>query len=162
MLSNPTFWVGVAFVLFFAILFYYGVPRTLINSLDSRGKRIADELAEARRLRTDAEALLKEYEAKRTAAEREAAEIVSTARDDAERLARETQEKMAEFVRRRTAAAEAKIAQAESQAAAEVRAAAVEAAIKASERILRGEITGPAAEALVTRSLADVRSKLNS
>jgi F-type H+-transporting ATPase subunit b len=162
MLSNPTFWVGVAFVIFWALLFYYGVPRSMLSSLDSRGKRIADELAEARRLRSDAEALLQEYESKRGAAEREAADIVSNARDEAERLARETQERMAEFVRRRTAAAEAKIAQAETQAAAEVRAAAVDAAIKASERVLRGEITGAAAEALVTRGLADVRSKLNS
>ena len=49
---------------------------------------------------------------------------------------------MADFVKRRTATAEAKIAQAEAQASAEVRAAAVDAAIKASERVLRDEITG--------------------
>ena len=162
MLSNPTFWVGVAFLIFFGILAYYGVPRTLVNSLDKRGRRIADELAEAQRLRHEAESLLQEYESKRAAAEREAAEIVSNARDEAERLARETQDKMADFVKRRTAAAEAKIAQAESQASAEVRAAAVDAAIKASERVLRTEITGSAAEALLTQSLGDVRSKLNS
>jgi F-type H+-transporting ATPase subunit b len=162
MLSNPTFWVGVAFLLFWGILFYYGVPKQLLGSLDSRGKRIADELAEAKRLRTEAEALLREFEQKRAAAEREAAEIVSSAREEAERLARETEAKMADFVKRRTATAEAKIAQAEAQAAAEVRAAAVDAAVKASERVLRGELTGPAAEALVTRSLGDVRAKLNS
>jgi F-type H+-transporting ATPase subunit b len=160
MLSNPTFWVGVAFLLFWGILFYYGVPKQLLGSLDSRGKRIADELAEAKRLRTEAEALLREFEQKRAAAEREAAEIVSSAREEAERLARETEAKMADFVKRRTATAEAKIAQAEAQAAAEVRAAAVDAAVKASERVLRGELTGPAAEALVTRSLGDVRAKL--
>ncbi len=162
MLSNPTFWVGVAFLLFWGILFYYGVPKQLLGSLDSRGKRIADELAEAKRLRTEAESLLKQFEQKRAAAEREAAEIVSSAREEAERLARETEAKMADFVKRRTATAEAKIAQAEAQAAAEVRAAAVNAAVKASERVLRGELTGPAAEALVTRSLGDVRAKLNS
>jgi F-type H+-transporting ATPase subunit b len=160
MFSNPTFWVGVAFVLFFAILFYYGVPKNLMSSLDTRSKRIADELAEARRLREDAQRLLKEYESKRQAAEQEAADIVSTARDEAERLAREAQEKMADFVKRRTATAEAKIAQAEAQASAEVRAAAVDAAIKASERVLRDEITGATAASFVTQSLNDVRRKL--
>ena len=160
MLSNPTFWVGVAFLLFFALLFYYGVPKTLMNSLDSRGRRIADELAEAKRLRTEAEALLREFETKRASAERDAAEIVSSAREEAERLARETQEKMAEFVRRRTAAAETKIAQAEAQASAEVRAAAVDAAVRASERVLRAQLTGQAAEDLVTGSLGAVRTKL--
>lgn len=160
MLASAEFWVAVAFVIFWGILFYYGVPGKVLSLLDSRGKRIADELAEAKRLREDAEKLLKEFEAKRAAAEREAAAIVSSAKDEAERLAREAQEKMADFVKRRTASAEAKIAQAEAQASAEVRSAAVDAAVKASERVLRQEITGSAAASLVTQSLNDVRTKL--
>jgi F-type H+-transporting ATPase subunit b len=160
MFQSAEFWVGVAFVIFWGILFYYGVPKRLLGSLDTRGQRIADELAEAKRLRTDAEALLKEYESKRAAAEREAAEIVANARDEAERLAADTQTKMADFVRRRTAAAEATIAQAEAQASAEVRAAAIDAAVKASERVLRGELSGAAAEQMVAKSLGDVRAKL--
>jgi F-type H+-transporting ATPase subunit b len=160
MVQSAEFWVGVAFVIFWGILFYYGVPKRLLGSLDTRGQRIADELAEARRLRTDAEALLKEFESKRSAAEREAAEIVSNARDDAERLAADTQAKMTDFVKRRTAAAEAKIAQAEAQASAEVRAAAIDAAVKASERVLRGELSGAAAEQMVTKSLGDIRAKM--
>lgn len=160
MLHSAEFWVAVAFVIFWGILFYNGVPGKVMNQLDSRGKRIGDELAEAKRLRQDAERLLKEYESKRAAAEREAADIVSNARDEAERLAREAQEKMADFVKRRTATAEAKIAQAEAQASAEVRAAAIDAAVKASERVLRGELSGTAAESMVTKSLGDVRAKL--
>jgi F-type H+-transporting ATPase subunit b len=160
MLHSAEFWVAVAFVIFWGILFYKGVPRNMLNQLDSRGKRIADELAEAKRLRQDAEKLLKEFEAKRAAAEREAADIVSNAKGEAERLAQEAQEKMADFVKRRTASAEAKIAQAEAQAAAEVRAAAIDAAVKASERVLRQEITGNTATSLVSQGLNDVRSKL--
>lgn len=160
LLANPTFWVGVALVIFIGILIRYDVPKNVMSQLDKRGQRIAEELAEAKRLREDAEKLLKEFEAKRAAAEREAAEIVSSAKEEAERMAREAQEKMADFVKRRTASAEAKIAQAEAQASAEVRAAAVEAAVKASERVLRDEITGPAAASLVTQSLNDVRTKL--
>jgi len=160
MWQSAEFWVAVAFVIFWGILFYFGVPGKVLNQLDSRGKRIADELAEAKRLRQDAERLLNEFEAKRAAAEREAADIVSAAKDEAERLANEAQEKMADFVKRRTASAEAKIAQAEAQASAEVRAAAIEAAIKASERVLRQEVTGDTAASLVTQGLNDVRTKL--
>ena len=160
MFASAEFWVAVAFVIFWGIMFYVGAPGKVMNQLDSRGKRIANELAEAKRLRQEAESLLREFEAKRTAAEREAADIVSSARAEAERLASEAQEKMADFVKRRTASAEAKIAQAEAQASAEVRAAAVDAAIKASERVLRQEVTGQAAASLVTRGLSDVRTKL--
>ena len=160
MLENTNFWVAVAFFIFWGLMFYLGVPGKVMNQLDSRGKRIGDELAEAKRLRQDAERLLREYETKHAAAEREAAAIVSSARDEAERLARDTQDKLADFVKRRTASAEAKIAQAEAQASAEVRAAAVDAAIKASERVLRQEITGDTATSMVTQSLNDVRAKL--
>jgi F-type H+-transporting ATPase subunit b len=160
MLESAEFWVAVAFLIFWGVLFYYRVPQGVLASLDRRGVRVAGELAEARRLREDAERLLKEFEEKRVAAEREAAEIVANAKDEAERLARETQEKMADFVRRRTATAETKIAQAEVQAAADVRSAAVEAAVKASEKILKGEIVGPTAETLVAKSLGDVRAKM--
>jgi F-type H+-transporting ATPase subunit b len=160
MFQSAEFWVGVAFVIFWGLMFYLGVPGKVFNQLDSRGKRISDELAEAKRLRQDAERLLKEYEAKRAAAEREAADIVSNARAEAERLAQEAQEKLTDFIARRTASAEAKIAQAEAQASAEVRAAAVDAAIRASERVLRDEITGSTATSLLTSSLNDVRTKL--
>ena len=160
MLASAEFWVGVAFVIFWSLMFYLGVPGKVMNQLDSRGKRIADELAEAKRLRQDAERLLREYETKHAAAEREAADIVSSARDEAQRLAQDAQEKMAEFVRRRTASAEARIAQAEAQASQEVRAAAIEAAIKASERVLRQEVSGQAGASLVTQGLNDVRAKL--
>ena len=84
MFQSAEFWVAVAFVIFWGILFYYGVPGKVLGQLDTRGKRIADELAEAKRLRQDAERLLKEYESKRAAAEREAADIVSSARTSAE------------------------------------------------------------------------------
>jgi F-type H+-transporting ATPase subunit b len=161
MLSNPTFWTAVALLIFLGILGYYGVHRNVASALDARAKRIGDELAEARRLREDAEALLREYETKRAAAETEAAAIVTAARDEAERLSRDAEARTAEFVRRRTASAEAKIAQAESQAMAEVRAAAAEAAVRAAETVLRGELRGPAGDQLLTRSLGDVRAKLN-
>jgi F-type H+-transporting ATPase subunit b len=160
MFASAEFWVGVAFVIFWGILFYYGVPKKALSALDSRGKRITNELAEARRLREDAEKLLKEFEAKRAAAEREAAEIVSIAREEAERLGREAETKLKDFVARRTASAEAKIAQAEAQATADVRAAAADAAVRASERILRDQLAGPSGAALVTKSLDDIRGKL--
>lgn len=161
MLANPTFWTGVAFVLFFAVLGYFGVHRNIAAALDKRSSRIADELGEAQRLRAEAQALLAEFEAKRKAAEDEAAAIVTAAREDAERLAVEAQARVADFVARRTAAAEQKIAQAEAQAMAEVRAAAADAAVRASERILKDQLSGPAGEDYLSRSVAEIRARLS-
>ena len=156
-----TFWVGVALVIFLAILVKFGVPGAIVKALDARGEKVAQELAEARRLRQEAEKLLAEYDAKRKAAEAEAAEIVSSANDEAKRLAAEAEAKLADFVARRTKAAEEKIAQAESQAEAEARAAAAEAATKAAETILRGQMAGQAGDAAFASGLNEVRAKLN-
>ena len=156
-----TFWVGIAFFIFIAIVVYVGGHKKILAGLDARGELVAKELAEARRLRHEAEQLLAEYEAKRKAAEAEAAEIVSSANDEAKRLAAEAEAKLADFVARRTKAAEEKIAQAESQAEAEVRAAAAEAATKAAETILRGQMAGKAGEAAFAAGLTEVKAKLN-
>jgi F-type H+-transporting ATPase subunit b len=161
MLSNPTFWVAVALVIFLVIVHKAGAFAKVGNQLDARGRKIADDLAEAKRLRAEAEALVAEYEAKRKAAEGEAAAIVEQAKADAERIRQETQAKLDEFVIRRKASAEAKIAQAEMQAFADVKAAAAQAAVQAAEAVLRQTVVGPAAEAYLAKGLGEVKSRLN-
>jgi F-type H+-transporting ATPase subunit b len=161
MLSNPTFWVAIATGIFVLIALKMGAAGAVTSALDNRGKLIADELAEAKRLREEARHLLAEYEAKRKAAEAEAEGIISQAREDAERLAHEAEAKLADFVTRRTKTAEAKIAQAETSAMNDVRAAAAEAATRAAEIVLRQQMSGPAGIAAIDAGLKDVRGKLN-
>lgn len=161
LLTNPTFWVLVATLAFIVLAIKMGAAKGITGALDARGELVARELAEARRLRHEAELLLAEYEAKRKAAEAEAEAIVANAREEAQRLAKDAEEKLAEFVTRRTRSAEEKIAQAESQATAEVRAAAAEAASQAAELILRGQVAGKAGAELVAAGLKDVKAKLN-
>ena len=162
MLYEPEFWVAVAFAIFFAIVWKAGGLTALTQGLDARGKRVQAELDEARRLREEAAGVLADYRRRREEAEREAEAIIAAAREEAERTSRDAHERMTDFVARRTAAAEAKIAQAESQAFARVRAAAAEAAVRVSETILREEVKGEKGQELLARSLADVRAKLHS
>src|SRR5579862_2535855 len=85
--KEPEFWVAVGFVLVIAILFWQGVPKMVAKMLDSRAAAIAAELAEARRLREEAAALLADYKAKAAGAEREAESIIIQARAEAARFA---------------------------------------------------------------------------
>lgn len=160
-LSNPETWVAVAFVIFIGLLGYLGVHRQLTKALDSRAERIKSELDEARRLKDEAMALLKEYQRRREAAEGEAQSIVTEARADAGRMAVEAKAKAEEFVARRTKMAEQKIAQAEAQAVADVRAAAADAAVAAAEKILTQQAKGDVAAQLIAKGVEDVRKKLN-
>ena len=161
MLSDPSFWVAIAFLIFVGLLGYLGVHRQLTKALDNRAERIKAELDEARRLKDEAVALLKEYQRKREAAEGEAQSIVTEARAEAGRLAVEAKAKAEEFVARRTRMAEQKIAQAEAQAVADVRAAAADAAVAAAARILTQQAKGELAAELVAKGVEDVRKKLN-
>jgi F-type H+-transporting ATPase subunit b len=162
MLFEAEFWVAVAFVIFAAILWKAGAFRQMTEGLDQRGKRIRAELDEAKRLREEAAQVLADYQRRRGEAEREAQEIIALAKEEAQRTADEAHQRMEDFVKRRTAAAETKIAQAEAQAMAEVRAAAADAAIRVSETILRERMAGEAAQEVISKSLADVRRKLNA
>lgn len=148
--------VAIGFLLFIAVLAYNGVHKLIVGALDSRIDGVKAELAEAQKLRAEAQQLLASFEQKRRDAEADAAAIVAQARQEAELLSRETHERIADFVARRTKQAQDKIAQAEVQAAADVRAAAADAATKAAETVLRTETRGAAGASLVDQGITDL------
>ena len=158
---DAEFWVAAAFVIFLGGLGYLGVHETVTGSIDQRRDRIKAELDEAGRLKREAQALLAEYQRRLRAAEQEAEGIIAGARSEAERMAAEAKARMEEFVGRRTKMAEIKIAQAETQALADVRAAAAEAAVGAAAKILARSVKGDVADGLIAKGIADVKSKLN-
>jgi F-type H+-transporting ATPase subunit b len=160
-LTEAEVWVTIGFLLFLCVLVYLGVHRKLADSLDERQARIRSELDEAARLRREAEALLADFERKGREAEREAVAIIASAKAEAERHAAEAKLRMEDFVARRTKMAEAKIAQAEAQALADVRAAAADAAVAAAEKILGTAAKGQVAEDLLARGIDDVRKRFN-
>ena len=161
LLSDPGFWVGVSFVLFVLLMLYFKVPAMVTKGLDDRAEKIRQELDDAQKLREEAQALLAEYQRKRTEAEKEAEDIIAQAKAEAESLAVETRQKLAESLERRTALAEQKIAQAEAGAMNEVRAAATDLAVAAAQQIIAGEMKGKKAESLIEASIEAVKTRLN-
>src|SRR3954452_12549820 len=161
MFAEPEFWVAVAFVILMGVFAWFGVHRTLLKALDHRSARIKAELDDARRLKEEAAKVLAEYKARHASAEREAQDIIATARAEAERIASEAKTKMEDFVARRTKTAEGKIALAEAQALADVRAAAATAAVNAASTILSQSVKGPLGDDLLAKGIAEVRQKLN-
>lgn len=160
MLASPEFWVAVSFVLFVALMIYLKVPGALGKALDNRAAEIKRELDEARRLREEAQAILADYQRKQREAEKEAADIVAMARQEAQFHANESRQKFQETLARRMKAAEDKIGRAEAQAVAEVRARSVDAAIAVAERIIQQKLDGPAVEKLVSKSINEVKTRL--
>src|SRR6201988_2376934 len=161
MFTQPETWVAIAFIILMGVFAWLGVHRTVLTALDHRAQRIKAELDDARRLKAEAAKLLADYQARRASAEREAQEIVTNARAEAERVAAEAKTRMEDFVARRTKTAENKIALAEAQALADVRAAAAEAAVAAASTVLSKSGKGSVADDLLTKGIAEVKAKLN-
>jgi F-type H+-transporting ATPase subunit b len=158
---DATFWALVALVIFLGIVIYMKVPGMITKALDDRAAKIRNELEEARKLREESQALLAEYQRKRTEAEKEAAEIVDAAKREAEMITAEAREKSKEYIVRRTSMAEQKIAQAEADAIDEVRGSAVDIAVAAATRILGEKVTAKTASDLFQGSLDTVKARMN-
>jgi len=161
MLHEAEFWVAIAFLIFVGVLAYFRIHNRAVEALDQRSARIRGELDETRRLKEEAQALLAEYQRRQHEAESEAAAILAGAKAEAERIAAEAKVRMEDFLARRTRMAETKIAQAEAQALADVRGAAAEAAVAAAEKILTQAVKGKVADELISKGIADLKSRLN-
>ena len=157
---DNSFFAMVGLVVFLGLMVFFGVPGIIGKMLDGKIEQIETDIAEAKRLRDEAAALLVEYEQKRVAAEKEAEGIVAAAKEEAERLTVEAQASLADLVARRTAAVEDKIAQAEAQAVAEVRARSADIAIEAARSVLSDEMNKNGGK-VVDAAIADVAGRLN-
>ncbi|MEO7223022.1 MAG: ATP F0F1 synthase subunit B [Devosia sp.] len=160
MVFDAAFWATVALFLFIAAMIYLKVPGMITKALDGRIKAIETELTEAERLRLEAKFLLEEYENKRQAATKEAEGIIAAAREEAFRMTGEAKASLETLIARRTKAVEDKIAQAESQAIAEVRARSADVAVEAARVLLTKQMASKG-DALVDQAIKDVGAKLN-
>jgi len=159
--QDTEFWVGVGFVLVIALLIWKGVPGMVGKMLDNRAAMIAAELAEAKRLREEALALLADYQRRAASAEAEARSIITEARSEAERFAADSRANLTAQIERRGQAAQDRIAQAETAAMNEIRALAANAAAGAAEKLIAARMDEKRAAALIESSIKELDGKLN-
>ncbi len=158
--TDAHFWVGVAFVIFLGLMFALGVHKLALKALDDAGAKVQSQLDEAAALRAEAQALLDNINVERAAAEKQAADILAAAKEEAQRFGAEAQAKLAETIQRRGQMAERKIAQAEAQAEADVRAAAADLATQMAEQVLTQRLAGSKSDPLIDRAIGQLAGKL--
>jgi len=160
-LQEPELWVGLGFAIVIGIFLYQRVPAFVTAALDARAAGIAKELGEARKLREEAEALLAQYKQRVADVEKEAEGILREAKAEAERFAAESRNQLKLQIERRAKVAQDKIAQAESQAMAEIRALAADTATAAAEKLIAARLDEKRAGELISGSLKELSGKLN-
>jgi F-type H+-transporting ATPase subunit b len=160
MFHDPSFWVGLAFVLAVAVI-YRPAAKAIAATLDERAAKIRVQIEEARKLREDAQALLAEYQRKQRDAMAEAEKIIAYARAEAARLKVEAEKDLEHAIVRRKQQALDRIGQAEAQAVAQVRNTAVDVALAAAEKLIKGSLDAGKQQALADKAISELPARLN-
>ena len=160
-LGNTNFVVLLAFIAFVGILLYAKVPGRLTSLLDARAVQIRADLDEAKALREEAQTILASYERKQKDVQAQADRIVTTAKEEAMAAAAEAKEELKASITRRLAAAEDRIASAETAALRAVREQAVSVAVAAAGDLLAKQMTAEGAGAMIEASIKQVGERLH-
>ena len=157
---TPTFWVAVSFGVFL-LLVSRPLGKFLAKALDARSAQIASELAEARRLREEAQAVLLVYRKKQEESLLEAQAMLDKAREDAARMADQAEAELKILLEKRMKLASDRIAQSENQALQEVRNHVVDIAIAAARTLIQEHLSRSGGKELIQQAAAELERKLH-
>src|SRR5918998_5361373 len=91
--SSLIFWEIVSFAILLWVLYKYAFP-PILETLESRERKIRESLEQAERHRVEAERKMQEYETKMAAASREAEAVLAQAKERAQRLLDENEQRL--------------------------------------------------------------------
>ncbi|CUQ66365.1 F0F1 ATP synthase subunit B [Candidatus Nitrospira inopinata] len=151
--SSLIFWEIVSFAILFFILYKYAFPAVL-SILEERERKIKDSLDQAERHRSEAERTLREYEAKLASVSKEAETMLAAARERAQRLMEENEQRMTAEAERIKGDAMREIDQERRRAVQEIRAQTTELALLVAEQVLQRSMTDADHRRLADEALA--------
>jgi F-type H+-transporting ATPase subunit b len=158
--GNPETWVAVAFVLFVVLLGKI-LWTKVTEMLDKRSAAIAESLADAERLRSEAIAAKTAAEQTLAQATAEAEGIIAQAREEVGRMQARAATNLQNAIALREQQALDRIAQSEAAASKQVRDTAVDVALGATRALLREQVGAGKAQALVDEAIAELPRRLH-
>jgi F-type H+-transporting ATPase subunit b len=133
--SSLIFWEVLSFAILFFVLYKYAFPG-ILGMLEEREKKIKDSLDQADRHRSEAERKLKEYEAKLSMAAKEADGILAAAKERAQRLMEESEQRMTVEAERIKGEATREIDHERRKAIQDIRAQTTDLALMVAEKVV--------------------------
>lgn len=153
--NDPMAFYALAFLIFIGLAYRYG-RKPMLSVLDGEIAKIRDELEQARKLRTDAEAMLADYQARQKTALAQAEAIVAGAKDEAARMKEQAEADLKTALVRHEQQAIERIRVAEAEAASEVRSAAIDLAMQMARKTLASQMDDGASSKLIDQAIADL------
>jgi F-type H+-transporting ATPase subunit b len=133
--ASQLFWLAIAFILLYALMAKVALPR-VGAIIENRQKRIADDIADAGKLKTQSDEAIEAYEKALADARARAQAIANETRDKQAAAAETTRKKLEGELNAKLAEAEKTIAATKQAAMANVRGIAADAAKAIVERLI--------------------------
>ncbi len=159
-LHEPLIWFSLSFVLF-AIMAYVLGKKTVLGMLDDKIAKIAEQISSAENLKSEAEALLKKYQADLAGASSEADSIIAKAKAQAADLRKQSEKEFNETMMRREEMLKNRIGQMERTAMDDIRRYAAELAVSATTEIISQKLSVNDAQRLADDSIRQISEKFN-
>lgn len=138
--SSLIFWEIVSFAALFLILYKFAFP-PILEGLETRERKIRDSLEQAERHRAEAERKMQEYEAKLSAASRDAEAVLARAKDQAQRLLEENEQRLLAESERIKAEATRDIEHERRKAIQDIRSQTTDLALMVAEQVVGRSLT---------------------
>jgi|GraSoiStandDraft_57_1057295.scaffolds.fasta_scaffold115562_3 F-type H+-transporting ATPase subunit b len=158
--KNEIIWGSIAFVVLLGALYKFAWP-SLIGGMNARSERIRSDLDAADTAKVDAETVLSEYMARLSDARNESARIIEEARQAADALRRDQEQRLQTELAQLRERAAADIEAAKRQAVADLRGEVAELAIGAAEVIVQRSLDRDTQARLVDSYIEQVSSRSN-
>ncbi len=157
---DATFWVAIAFFVFFGGLIYLKVPQKINASLSEKIDIIKKELKEAEKIKNQAKNLLSDYESKMDKSKKESKLIIEEAKKESEKNIVEKTKKFHQLMENKKILTQQKIIQMKENALKEIRNISIKISIESVENIIQNSIDKNKMDKLYNVSLEDAKKSL--
>ena len=159
--SSLIFWELLSFGILLWVLYKFALP-PILETLETRERKIRESLEQAERHRVEAEHRMQEYEAKLNAASREAEAVLIQAKERAQRLLDENEQRLAAEAERVKGEATREIDQERRKAIQEIRSQATDLALLVAEKVVERSLNDADHRRLADEAIAAVAKDYSS
>jgi len=157
---DSTFWVAISFVIFILVLVYFKIPQTVNNLLSKMIGDISNEIDESEKLRSESRQMLEQAQKKLSTAKDESKKILEAAKEDADKLIIEMNDRFFKSSEVKKNNAQKKITQMKEMALKEIRDTSVKLAIESVKKAINTSIDKSKLDELFKKNLEDTKSEL--
>ena len=157
---DETFFVGLAFVVLMLVFLKLGIVNKIVALLDQRAEDIKSQIADAEKLRIEAQLVLENYKGQSQQVEQETKDMVMRAEQEAQQFSQEATEKLNQRLQNRKQQAEDKIIFMEEKLSQDIKMLASNIAINVTQKLMSEGMTSEESSLLSQKTIDELKHTL--